>query len=334
MNATSQKLNDPASGKTKHRMLAGLWKNLPSENAVVMFSDATAIRDDLVELLGRPVIDVTPAGHLAHAKRVVQYPIDLTRRASSKRFLSVVRGVLTEFCNARRIGIITHHPLMAALKKLGEPFAERIVKTAYFGSGADRASNDWHERCDLVIVAGTPRVSSEAVQRRLIQFGDFASAGEDGRWGEVRWRGRTETGEEVIVEGRGYGHPAWDRAQQSFVRAAIVQAVGRGRTLLETGCDVIIVSSEECGFPVSNNTGIGLTETEANLLAILSDLSAETSYRSSRRFPPMREPATTKLLAQGAATSERRTREILVRLETRRLVCRDGERGGWRFAQK
>ena len=66
MNATSQNPSEPTAGNTK-RMLAGVWKNLPSESAVVLFSDATANRDDLEALLGRAVIDITPVGHIAHA---------------------------------------------------------------------------------------------------------------------------------------------------------------------------------------------------------------------------------------------------------------------------
>ena len=321
--------NEAVAVVTKHRKLVGLWKNLPSEKAVVLFSDATANRDDLAELLGRPVVDVTPTGHVAHVKRIVQYPIDLTRKASPKRLQSILRGVLTEFPHARRVGVITHRSQVSAVKRLGEPFGSRIIKLAYFGSGADRASNDWHARCDLVIVAGTPRVPGEAVQRRLIQFGDFSSAGEDGHWGLIRWRGQTESGREVIVEGRGYDHPGWERAHRCRVRSAIVQAAGRGRALLETGCDVAVISTEECGFPVADNTDIELTDCEAAAWAELTGLSAEIPYRYSKDFPPMRSPMTTAALAQRLRLSERRTREILTRLETRRLICRDGERGGW-----
>ncbi len=336
MNTTSQNLSEPKAGTTKRRMLHGFWKNLPSENAVVLFSDATANRDDLEALLGRPVKDVTPVGHLAHAKRVVQYTIDLTRLASPTRFLSVVRGVLTEFPDARRVGIITHRPLVAALKKLVEPFAGRIVKSTYFGSGADRASNVWHDRCDLVIVGGTPRVPSDVVQRRLIQFGDFTSAAEDGRWGEIHWRGQTETGEEVIVTGLGYGHPAWERAHRSLVRAAIVQAAGRGRTLLETGCDVAIASTEECGSPVVNNTDIEFSESETTALAIITGLSEPESYRSIKTLVPIAVPdrptVSTSDIAHRMGLTGRGTQKILARLESRHLICRVGERGGWMLA--
>ena len=187
-------------------------------------------------------------------------------------------------------------------------------------------------------VAGTPRVPSEAVQRRLIQFGDFDSAGAAGGWGTICWRGQTESGRDVIVEGRGYDHPVWERAHRSLVRSAIVQAAGRGRTLLENGCDVAVISTEESGFPLVNNPVVGLTETEAKLLAVLSDLSAEKLYKTYRAFPPMRSGSadaswvTTADLAQRLGLSERQTREILTGLESRRLVRRDGERGGWMVA--
>jgi hypothetical protein len=327
-----QKPNDSEADKTKRRILVGVWKNLPSENAVVLFSDATANRDDWEALLGRPVVDVTPVGRIAHEKRVVQFTIDLTRCAKPKRFLEIVRGALTEFPDARRVGVITHRTLLPELQNLSGAFEGRLgEKHAYFGSGSDRASNDWHGCCDLILVVGTPRVSSEAVQRRLIQFGDFASAGEDGRWGDVRWRGRTEAGDEVIVVGRGYEHPAWERAHRSLVRAAIVQAVGRARTLLENGCDVVVISTEECGFPIADKVDIELTDCEDEVLVELTGLSAEKSYVSNKTFPPMRS-VTTAELAQRLNRSERRVREILVRLESRRLVCRDGARGGWMLA--
>lgn len=111
MNPATQ--NEPTAVLTKRRHLVGVWKNLPSEKAVVLFADATANRDDLADLLGRPVVDVTPSGL-------------------------------------------------------------------------------------------------------------------------IRWRGRSESGREVIVEGRGYDHPRWERAHRSLVRAAIVQAAERCSTPVAT----------------------------------------------------------------------------------------------------
>lgn len=333
MNAIQQKPIDSETGKMKRRMLVGVWKNLPSENAVVLFSDATANRDDLEAVLGRSVVDVTPVGHIAHKKRVVQYPVDLTRRASPKRFLEIVRGVLIEFPDARRVGVITHQTLLPELRNLSKVFADRIGNKTYFGSGSDRASNDWLGRHELILIAGTPRVSSEAVQRRLIQFGDFASAGEDGRWGDVRWRGQTESGQAVTVQGRGYDHPGWERAHRSLVRAALVQAVGRGRTRLETGCDVAVASTEECGCAVVNNSDIGLNETEAEALVAFTKLSELESYKTPKGPVPIAAPnvrvASTDEIARRLGLSGRGTQKILARLESRRLIRRVGERGGW-----
>ena len=330
MSATMQNLSEP----TTRRMLVGIWKNLPSENSVVVFNDATANREDLEAMLGRPVIDITPEGHLANIKRVVQYPIDLTRHASAKRFLDVIRGILTEFPDARRVGVITQRTLMPALKKLAEPFAGRIVKSTYFGSGSDRASNEWHDRCDLIIVAGTPRVPGEVVQRRLCQLGNFDAAGHDGRWGEVRWRCWTESGKRLIVTGRGYDHDAWNRAHQSLVRAAIIQAAGRGRALLENGCDVVVVSTEWCGFDFADgNTDIELSEVEAKVLEVLADYGYTPLKDISKGLVSINsDSVSTGVIAQRMAMTRNGVQKILVRLESRRLVYRVGERGGWRLA--
>lgn len=340
MNETTQKPSEHKAGKM-HKSLIGIWKNLPPDNAAVIFNDATANREDLEALLGRSVIDITPAGCLANRKRVVQYPIDLTRHASPTRFLAVLRGILTEFPAACKVGLITHRPLIGALNKLGEPFAGRIVKSTYFGSGAGRASNDWHERCDLLIVLGTPRVPGEAVQRRLCQLGDFDSAGEDGQWGDKRWRVWTESGGRRIVKGKGYAHEKWSKSHASLVRAALIQAAGRGRPLLETGCDVAIVSTEWCGFDFIDHTrDIELSETEASVLAIISEIT--DGYRSliditktslSINDTGVDVPTvSTWEIANRLGLTRNGVQKILAGLESRLLVARIGQRGGWRLA--
>lgn len=274
------------------------------------------------------MFDATPTGCLARVKRVIQYPLDITRKMPPGRFVSIMRGLLAEHSRYQRVGVITHRTLESTLKKLGELFAGRVVKTSYFGSGADRASNDWHERCDVVIVAGTPRVPTNAVRRRLIQFGDIASAAENGGWGACHWKGMTESRREVLVEGRGYRHPAWERAHRGLVRAAIVQAAGRGRSLLETGCDVIVISTEECGLPLVNSTDVALSETEASTLAILSAYRHESLNSIQGSCADAPTPSTTAI-ANRLGMKERGTRKVLAGLESRGLVRRLGERGGW-----
>lgn len=332
--------------KTTQKILVANWRNIPSPDAVTLFQDATVEPDDLETYIGHRVVNVTPEGHVSLAKRVVQFPRDINRRTASNAFLAMLRGVMSQFPDAQRIGVITHRTLIPHLKQIGEPFALRIAKSTYFGSGDDRASNDWYGQCDLIIVAGTPRVPSLAIQRRLIQFGDYAPAGENPDWGDVRWRGHTESGREVIVTNRGYRHPLWKRAHRSLVRAALIQAVGRGRSLLETGCDVAIISTEECGFPLADLTADPITQAGLNVLSAISDLSLGKlpSEKLSLAYPYSISKATqaitsgmatnqaitsTSQIAQSIGLSEQRTRSILTNLESRSLVARIGDRGGW-----
>ena len=333
----------------KRRVIVGAWRNRPSDNSVVLFADATADKGDLESYLGRSVIDITPDGHIERSKRVVQFAKDITRKTSANSFLGYIRAVMCQFPNAQRVGVITHRTLVKHLSEIGEPFASRIVKKTYFGSGSDRASNDWHTQCDLIIVPGTPRVRSLAMQRRLIQISGFVPAGENSNWGEVQWRGQTESGNEMIVSNRGYQHPLWAKASRSLVRATIIQATGRGRPLLDCGCDVAIVSTEECGFPLADEAIIALLDTELNVLTHLGGasagflpnkkLSAANANILSKSTPPLTSSLavlppitpsmTTQELSQSIGLSERRTREVLNGLESRGLVVRIGKRGGW-----
>lgn len=337
------------SAVSKRKIIIANWRNIPSNNSTVLFCDATAGHDELEMYIGKPVVDITPDGHVERSKRVVQFQKDITRKTSAKSFCATIRGVMSMYPEARRVGVITHRPLVSYLNLIGESFAARIVKATYFGSGADRASNDWYKQCDLIIVAGTPRVNSVVVQQRLIQFGDYGAAGENPDWGEVLWRGLTEAGQEVIVTNRGYRHPLWHKAHRSLVRAELVQAAGRGRSILEDGCEVAIISTEECGFPLVNqieSRTSSLAQCEISLLTYLRDLSAENlptanlSAENPKRIsiekapissgmpksPPMRSTAE---IAVAIGLKERRTREILSGLECRGLVARHGDRGGW-----
>lgn len=314
----------------KQKCLIGMWRNLPNAESVVLFADATTDAEDLEALLGCPVIDVTPAGHIERVKRLVQYPFDVTKKKSKDKFLSLLRGILVAHKHCLRVGVITHQKLIGYVNELEVPFRQRIKKTAHFHSGDDRASNAWHEEYDLVIVFGTPRLPTLAVQTRLIQWGDFAAAGRDGNWGDLHWRGMTESGKEVVTTGRGYNDPAWERAHRSLVRAGIIQSAGRGRSSLENGCEVVVVTTEECGFPIADVADIELDETDAKLLATLAGASPVFPYRDIKGIsgdaPPVFKTAD---LARIVGLEESHTRNRLARLESRGLVIRVGERGGW-----
>lgn len=347
--------DSPTSGKQAkdspmRKVVYGTWRNIPTENTTLLFCDATADREDLETYIGRPVVEITPEGHLERAKRVVQFPKDVTRRTKPNRFLAIVRGVLSTFPRSQRVGIITHRTLVGYLSKIGEPFASRIVKSSYFGSGQDRASNGWYEICDLLAVIGTPRVNSMAIRQRLIQFGDFGPVAENPDWGDVFWRGEVESGGEVVITNRGYRHPSWNRAHRTLVRAAIIQATGRSRSLLKSGCDVAIVSTEECGFPLASESGQQVAETEMKAISFISNLSAQKltteelsaacAYISSKRTVPISSDlaslvplASTTEIAAAIGLKERRTRVLLAGMESRDLVIRIGERGRWTLGE-
>src|SRR5690606_36373534 len=128
-----------------------------------------------------------------------------------------------------------------------------IARVSYLGSGIERASNGWHKACDLLIVAGTPRIAHDAVQSHLLQCDETEAAADPdkGNWGPVAWRGYRQDGSRVIVQSHGYRNPAWRRAHHELVRAQLVQAVGRSRGLLPDGIPSVVVSTDECGCVIA-----------------------------------------------------------------------------------
>jgi len=308
-------------------MIVLTQRNLPPPDATVWLADATADKELLELATGLKIQDRTPGGRLELAKNAIQYPIDVTRRASRERFRSLLRGVLANRLDCRRIGIITHSTLTSAAKSLGRMFDERVAKVAYFRSGQDRGSNDWHDiGCDLLVIAGTPRLPEIAIRLMLHRVGHYGAIDRGGDWGDLRWQGFTPDGKPRIVAGRGYREPLWRQVHRSKVRAAIIQAAGRARALLETGADVVILSTEECGYPVAD---VGqdpptLGASEASVLAALKDIA---SYIYIKEQCPL--IASTGEIANRCGVTERQARRTLSGLEQRGLIDRIGERGGW-----
>ena len=305
-------------------------RNLPEPLATTWLADATADIELLQDATGLKIEDATPEGHLNWAHRVTQFPDDdITRRASTKRVQGLIRGVMAKYPQCRRIGILTHSTLVDAANNLGAVFDERVAMVACFGSGADRASNRWHNaHCDLLIVAGTPRINGLTVKKILFQCNRLDAIRRDGDWGDVQWKDSTPSGKSRLISGRGYRDRDWRQAQRSKVRAGIIQAVGRSRAMLESGCDVAILSSEECGFPVVDADG-ALKELDETALEVLNELSAICSlitHRDDCRY------SSTRALAQRLRIEERQCRNVLKRLEVLGLVERLGERKGWRLS--
>lgn len=99
----------------------------------------------------------------------------------------------------------------------------------------------------------------------------------------------------------------------------------RARALLPTGCDAVVLSTEECGFPVADpgQDVVPLTDSEATVLSALSAVVSLIDIRNNRAC------AASEDIARQSSLSIRQTQDILRRLEQRGLVLRVGERSGW-----
>lgn len=309
------------------RKVIGCRHNVPSAANVTWFSDATLAVDRLESILGHEVVNRTPDGRLELRKKAIQIPRDLTRRTSPRIAMNILRGVMADRPQFQRIGIIGHQTHIAAIRLLEPEFRKRIVKQTYFGSGEDRSSNAWHPVCKVIIVAGTPRLPPSAISSYLVQVGDVGAACRRPEWGPLYWEGVTESGAPVSIKSSGYRDEAWRRAHRDLVRAAMVQAIGRGRGILETGCEVIVLSNEECGLVISD-AGLDLLNASAvRVLAALEKLTMENANKGILA----NSIVSTSRISNETNLSPVRVRELLRMLERRGQVCKVGERGGWRL---
>lgn len=141
----------------------------------------------------------------------------------------------------------------------------------------------------------------------------------------MKWVGRTEADEPVTVKALGYYDEAWRRAQRDLVRAAIVQAVGRGRGILETGCEVVVLSTEECGLLISDAGMQTLNGSSARVMTALRDLCAQNP---NKYYLGNCAPKSTEIAAR-VGVGLRQIQITLSALERRGLVRKIGERSGW-----
>lgn len=316
-------------GQEQHfqeKVAVGFRDNMPNPNTVTWFNDATTSVARLQAILGRHIQDRTPVGHLPLQRKAVQIVRDITRRTASRIVQNILRGVLVDRPQFQRVGVICHSPHVTAITSLEPEFARRIVKVAYFGSGDDRSSNDWYQQCDLIVVAGTPRLPPVAVASYLVQVGDLAAAFIEPKWGPIYWDGLSESGEPVSIKSSGYDDELWQRAHRDLVRAAIVQAVGRGRGILDTGCEVLVLSNEECGLPISD---AGMETLNRTSVLVYDSLTRLSLPNANNNLLGKCSVSTTEI-AQATSLDVSGVRKILVMLERRGRVAKVGERGGWR----
>lgn len=309
------------------------WSNELPPGQTVIIGDATSTADDLTRLVKRQVQDITPDGRLALVQRTVQVPRDITRQTSLATVGKILRGILEQHPDRQRVGVIVHRPHKAAVQGI-----DRVVKVAYFGSGDDRSSNEWHRDCDLVLVLGTPRVGPDAVRAELLRTGKLEAAQLDDQaagWRKYQWRGQDERGQPVLVTGRGYSHPDWQAAFVSLTRSNMVQAVGRGRGILAEGIPVVVVSTEPLGLPVSDGDRPWLNDGQTAVLDAVRRLAGESAQNPTRDYVGKgadSRPAAVQLVKMAEvleATGLKRrlvNKHVLV-LERLGLVIRDGKRG-------
>ncbi len=307
------------------KKIVGFAHNPPARGTTTWINDATMSLPALRAVLGTSVRDCTPAGRIARQKKAVQIPRDVTRNTKDAVVAKILRGVLSDRPEFPRVGLITHRPLLSVLDQLEPEFRRRIVMSTYFGSGQDRSSNAWHTACDLIIIAGTPRVGPLEVASLLLQIGDHAAAGHEPRWEKYQWEGHTEAGGVAVVTGSGYVNSAWRQAHQSLVRAGLVQAIGRGRGILVEGCEVVVISNEECDLPLSDGSLVTLNDQMMRLLARIRELTETNPKIHSIGKISVSSAA----LAQPLGLTPRQVRNLLTVLERQGLIARVGDRGGW-----
>ena len=315
--------------KVSSRRLVGVWTNIPSvHTATVWFSDATADLSTLEFVLGQRVHDGTPRGRLPMRHKAVQVAKDVTRRTTQKIVQNVLRGILADRPEFTRVGVIGHSCHRKAIEKLGPPFGDRIAKVSYFGSGLDRSSNDWHRDCDLLVILGTPRVPPGEIRSYLWRVGQIGAACRDPEWKPYQWLGKTEAGEEVQVKALGYpDDPEWRRAHRNLVRANLIQAAGRARGILAEGIEVLVVTTEECGLPLSDRESETVGNTGASILRAMSELT----LANPKEYYLGKASVSTAQLAIALGLSLPRVRSVLADLERRGIVAKVGERSGWRL---
>ena len=319
------------------RSLCGFLKATVPSTATVWINDATADKQQLIAALGQPVEDCTPTGRLERLQPCLQVPTDVTIGTKPEKAASILRELLTRL-PYQRVGVITHKALSSKLRALlGEPMRSRIAMVEHFRSGHSRGSNEWLEKCDALVVLGTPRVPTTAVRERLLQLGDVQSAAlnqEQAGWGPDWWSGVTESGKRVSVKARAYRDHAWHAAYCALVRSELNQSVGRGRSHLENGLPTYVVTVEYLGPPdqIDGQLGLPLLDgwepgKSAPLTTTQQRVVAALYRRNGGHW--IRVRATTEELKEALEFSEQRTRAVLTELVALGKVRKIGERGGW-----
>jgi hypothetical protein len=326
--------------------VVGSWRPDIPDDAAVILLDATGDAGDIAAVAGSPVDDCTPAGHLPLHHPVVQIPDDISRKTKISTVAGMIDAFLTAHPEVQRLGIIGHQGHIDDLidgGQLGAAARSRLAKWCYFGQGPDRASNDWHQTCDHLLVLGTPRPNPGAYRRWLVQHGLHDAAGRpDGDWGPRDWEAVTTDGQPLTVHGAGYRDADWHRAYTAVSRSILHQSVGRGRSILPDGIPVTILSNEPTQYPVApslTTTPAAVRETVEILLGMgrqsapdLLGQCAKTpigfSYRENCASGPWRSGECISAIMAAAGVNRRAAEVRLKQCHDAGLLTKPG-RGWW-----
>jgi hypothetical protein len=223
--------------------------------------DATADLEALAELSGRPVHVIVPPGQLPLVHPVVQIcpTYDVTKGWDVFHAADFLRGIMHDLPQYKRVGLLTHKKFQDKIQAaLGEHYASRITMQAYFGDGLSRGSNQWLDRCDALIILGTPRPGSPSIRQHLMRIGKVRAAflkEDQADWHLAEWTGTTESGDTRLVKTGRYRNEDWHRAYSYICKSQLKHAIGRGRGILPQGIPVYLVSTEDMSDRMRPPTG-------------------------------------------------------------------------------
>jgi len=194
----------------------------------------------------------------------------------------------------------------------------------YFGGGASRGSNEWINKCDAIVVLGTPRVSPSDVRGHLIAIGSLAArlSEDQADWTLDYWSGVTESGRRVTVRTPHYRNHDWHRAYCALVLSELRQAIGRARSVLSEGMPAYVVTTENVGETLSDLPCAPLTDAQYEVLGCLYS-------RRGRRIVGKAPEIAKKL-----CVSPTRVRILLSELAETGRTRKVGDRSGWLAATR
>lgn len=305
------------------------------------WQDATGDREQLRCLIGRDVVDMTPEGRLEQRQEVDVVPIDITRKTAASKVVDAIRmQIMTTDCS--RLGVIGHKIHIDQLAAddgdlIAPEIRDRIHMMSYYGAGLGRGSNQWLE-CDRLLILGTPRIGDDAIRQELWRSGQREAARicEPG-WVQYTWEARVAESDDqtVFVSGMSYSNPAWHEACLRITRAAMRQALGRARVILEYGVPATIWTTEHLSeYPVRDALQLHTAVIDAVQTLWIADRNP--AAQPVQRGVRVEEDGRVWLTGAEIARRLRRERNwaspILAAAESQGLVERARRRQGWSLA--